>query len=130
MSSVLVQRKVKKFYFDIFIFSQRLFLKKLYVKGKTETKKEYVLQQQQKNPFLYSFQGMGFTLQLFFSAKGLCYYPWLLFSDGISLVGHYPRGAYFWKMLLNAVGGMVTSIKMPKERRNVKIEEVVLRKSS
>lgn len=71
---------------------------------------------------------MGFALPLFFPAKGLCYYPWVLFSDAISVVGHYRRDGLFLEGVIKCCGAMVVSIKMPKERRNVKMQEVVLRK--
>lgn len=73
---------------------------------------------------------MGFALSLFFSAKELCYYPWVLFSDAIGIVGHYPRAGFFLEGVIKCCGGMVISIKMPKERRNVKMQEVVARKPS
>lgn len=58
-------------------------------KKKNKTKQEEYILLQPKNPFFYSFQVMGFTVLLFFSAIGSCYYPWVLFSDGNSIVGHY-----------------------------------------
>lgn len=56
--------------------------------------------------------------------------PWALFSDGISVVGHYRRGGLFLEDVIKCCGGMVISIKMLKERRNMKMQEVVLRKPS
>ena len=74
---------------------------------------------------------MAFTLLSFFSAQGLCYYPWVLFSDAIGVVGHYRRAALFLEGVIKCCGGMVISIKMPKKNSsNVKMKEVVLRKPS
>lgn len=80
--------------------------------------------------FLHSFHVMGFASSLFFSARGLCYYPRVLFSDAISGVGHYRRAGWFLEGVIKCCGGMVISVKMPEERSNVKMQEVVVRKPS
>lgn len=49
--------------------------------------------------------------------------PWALFSDGISVVGHYRQGGLFLEGVIKCCGGMVISVKTLKERRNVKMQE-------
>ena len=120
-------RKVKKLNLDIFIFPQRLFQKRLYVKRKTKGKNIYITG---KGPSRYSFQVMAFTSQLFFPAECLCYYPWLLFSDDISALGHYQKAGLVLEHVINCRGGMVISTKTLKERRNVNTQKVIPKKSS
>lgn len=120
-------RKVKKLNLDIFIFSQRLFQKRLYVKGKTKGRNTYITG---KCLFLWSFQVMAFTSQLFFPAKCLCYYPWVLFSDGISALGHYQKAGLVLDHVIKCCGSMVISTTMLKERRNGNIREMLPKKSS
>lgn len=83
-----------------------------------------------KGPFLYPFQVMAFTSQLFFPEKCLCYYPWLLFSDDNSAVGHYQKAGLVLEHAIKCCGGMVISTKMLKERRNINIQKIVPRKSN
>lgn len=46
------------------------------------------------------------------------------------IMGHYPRAGLFLEDVIKCCGGMVISIKMPEERKNVENLGVVLRKPS
>lgn len=46
------------------------------------------------------------------------------------IVGHYRRAGLFLEDVIKCCGGMVISIKMPEERKNVENLGVVLRKPS